>query len=187
MPAGRVLATLLAVILVAGCSRSPTPPDGPGVPSPFAACPPADAPAAVSDTSVPSVTLPCFTGGGPVALNQLGRPAIINLWASWCRPCRAELPALQAFASEAGDEVLVLGVVTDDVRDRAAATATELGVHFPAVFDAHLELLRATGRPGLPVTLVVGADGSVLATDISGSLTLEKFRTLAIDHLGYAP
>jgi thiol-disulfide isomerase/thioredoxin len=133
------------------------------------------------------VTLPCFTGGEPVALNRLGRPAMINLWASWCWPCRDELPAFQAFADEAGDEVLVLGVVTDDGRNGAASLATDLGVHFPAVFDAHRELQSALGRTVLPVTVLVASDGSVRATDVSGALTLEKLRALATEHLGYAP
>ena len=57
----------------------------------------------------------------------------------------------------------------------------------PAVFDPDQELKRALGRPGLPVTLFVAADGSVRATDVSGALTLDTLRALAGAHLGYAP
>jgi thiol-disulfide isomerase/thioredoxin len=177
------------VLAAAGCTGSPDSP-GPGAQvsaeSPFDACPPSTASAPTGPDALPAVTLPCFTGGEPVALDRLGRPAVINLWASWCTPCRAELPQLQAFADEAGDRVLVLGVVTDDVWDRAASIA-DYGVHFPAVFDPESTLKRALGRPGLPVTLFVAADGSVRATDVSGALTVERLRALAGEHLGYAP
>jgi thiol-disulfide isomerase/thioredoxin len=178
-----LLATL--GVIAAGCARSASPVTASGPPSPFADCPPTSTVATtLPPQALPAVTLPCFTGGDPVALAGLGRPAVINLWASWCGPCREELPALQAFADEAGDEVIVLGVVTDDVRDRAAWAGIEFGVRFPAVFDPDRRLLRELGRPGLPVTLFVAADGSVRATDVSGALTLEKVRALATQHLG---
>lgn len=180
----------IAGMALAGCTpttAAPTAPPQPEATSPFAACPPAAAAPASGPEAVPAVTLPCFTGGEPVALNRLGRPMVINLWASWCPPCRRELPALQSFADEAGDKVLVFGVVTDDRWNSAAWVADELGVRFPAVFDPGSTFKAALGRPALPVTLFVAADGSVRATDVSGELTLETVRALASEHLGYAP
>jgi len=187
MRALRAFVPLLMLLAVAtGCNggSEPTPESSPA--SPFQACP-----ATVDQVGtppptdpLPSLTLPCFTGGSPVALSKLGKPAVINLWASWCAPCRTELPQLQAFANEAGDQVLVLGVVTGDVWSRAAYAGEDFGVRFPTVFDPDKQLQRALGRNALPVTLFVAADGSVRATDTSGALTLEKLRGLARDHLG---
>jgi thiol-disulfide isomerase/thioredoxin len=177
-------AGLVALITVTGCTRAHDPVAQPRPESPFAACPATSPVTAPPPDALPAVTLPCFTGGEPVALAGLGRPAVINLWASWCAPCRDELPALQAFADEAGDRVLVLGVVTDDVWDRAAWAGIDFGVRFPSVFDPGRTLLRELGRPGLPVTLFVAADGSVRAMDVSGALSLSRLRTMAAEHLG---
>ena len=134
--------------------------------------------------ALPAITLPCFTDGEPVQLAQLGKPMVINLWASWCAECRDELPALQAFADEAGERVLVLGVATDDPWDRAAWAGHDFGVSYPNVFDPDATLRKALGRTSLPVTVFVAADGSIRATDVSGKLTLETLRALATEHLG---
>jgi len=183
-----LVAALVVVLAVAGCTGSPSDQGVPAQPSPtspFAACPESAATAPTGPDALPAITLPCFTGGEPVALDRLGRPAVINLWSSWCRPCREELPQLQAFADEAGDRVLVLGVVTEDAWASAASAGIDYGVRFPAVFDPEQALKRALGQPGIPVTLFVAADGTVRATDVSGALTLERVRELAGEHLGY--
>jgi thiol-disulfide isomerase/thioredoxin len=187
MRALRAFVPLVMLLAVAtGCSggTEPTPESSPA--SPFQACPETVDQIGTPPASdpLPSLTLPCFTGGTPVALSKLGKPAVINLWASWCAPCRTELPQLQAFADEAGDRVWVLGVVTGDVWSRAAYAGEDFGVRFPTVFDSDRQLQRALGRNALPVTLFVAADGSVRAIDTSGALTLEKLRGLAQEHLG---
>jgi thiol-disulfide isomerase/thioredoxin len=187
MRALRALVPLMVLLAVAaGCTggNEPTPEVSP--PSPFQECPETvDQVGTVPQGDpLPPLTLPCFTGGAPVALSSLGKPAVINLWASWCPPCRTELPQLQAFADESGDRVQVLGVVTYDTWSKAAYAGQDFGVRFPAVFDPDRKLQRALGHNELPITVFVGADGSIQAIDTSGALTLEKVRTLARDHLG---
>jgi thiol-disulfide isomerase/thioredoxin len=184
-----MVAVLAGLLAVAGCGseggQSPVFTPEPSPTSPFAPCPPP-----VSESLAPApaplagITLPCFTGGEPVALDRLGRPAVINLWASWCPPCRDELPELQAFADEMGDRVLVLGVVTDDRWSAAAWAGIEFGAHYPNLFDPDKTLLTALGRGALPVTLIVEADGSIAATDVSGSLTVPELRALVSENLG---
>ncbi len=191
--AAAALVGVLVSAVAAGCGDAgptPLPAESPPA-SPFEACPPAQSPPAQSqtessqtDNQVPDLTLPCFTGAEPVALARLGKPAIINLWASTCEPCREEMPALQAFADERGDDVLVLGVNTGDSWNAAAWVGIEFGVRYPSVFDPDRTLAAALGRMTLPVSLFVDADGAVRGTDVSGSLTLEELRALARDHLG---
>jgi thiol-disulfide isomerase/thioredoxin len=184
---GLVLALAVAGCGSAGPAASPWPSVGPAEESPFALCPSAvraTAPAAGAPDSLPDLTLPCFTGGAPVPIARLGRPALINLWASFCEPCREEMPALQAFADELGDRVIVLGVDTSDRWSAAAAAGEGFGARYPSVFDPHGTLAAALGRNYLPVTLVVGADGAVLATDVGGALTLDRLRELARVHFG---
>lgn len=133
---------------------------------------------------MPDLTLPCFTGSAPVALARLGRPAVINLWASYCEPCRTELPALQDFADAAGDRVQVLGVVTGDTWAKAAYAGQDFGVRFPSVFDPDRTLLSALGRNALPVSIFVDGSGMVRHIDMSGTLTAQTVRALAAEHLG---
>jgi thiol-disulfide isomerase/thioredoxin len=183
------VAVLTGLLAVAGCGteggQSPVVTPEPSPTSPFAPCPPpASETLAPAPPPLAGITLPCFTGGEPVALDRLGRPAVINLWASWCPPCRDELPELQAFADEMGDRVLVLGVATDDRWSAAAWAGIYFGARYPNLFDPDKTLLTALGRSALPVTLIVEADGSIAATDVSGSLTVPELRALVSENLG---
>jgi thiol-disulfide isomerase/thioredoxin len=186
----RVLAALPLVLLLAlaGCAATPAPsgPDEP-VPTPFQSCPSSvEGQHSTVDGGelVPDLSLPCFVGGAAVRLRGLGQPALINLWASSCAPCRDEMPALQRFADAVGGRALVLGVITADTRTAASWAASDFGVRFPSVWDPDRTLLKALGRPGIPITLFVDAQGVVRHLDMSGSLTYDKISTLAADHLG---
>jgi thiol-disulfide isomerase/thioredoxin len=158
--------------------------------SPFEPCPPpavaGSQPAATgTEQPLPLVALPCFTGGQRVQLTRLGRPAVINLWASWCRPCRAELPELQRFAKASGNKVVVLGVVTGDTREKAVSAAEDFGITFPALFDPDQVLRRGLGRTGLPMTLFVDGHGRLRHVYQSSELlTLSSLEDLTRQHLG---
>jgi thiol-disulfide isomerase/thioredoxin len=172
---------LLFALLVGACSTpAPSATPSPQPPVPFASC----AGITGGSAKLPDIALPCFNGGEPVQVGQLRGPMVINFWASWCAPCRSELPAFQRLADS--QRVPVIGVDTDDRRDEAIAVATELGVRFPALFDAGGQLRRAQGAPGLPLTLFVGAQGEVSA--YSGpALTDETLGRLVAERLGVGP
>jgi thiol-disulfide isomerase/thioredoxin len=186
--------TLALAVMAAGCDPQPPEVRASAAPPPFLGCPAGDAAAGSARPGgqtppgaaekVPAVTLPCFTDGAPIALARLGRPAVINLWASWCAPCRAELPEFQRLADLAGNKIIVLGVVTGDRRSAAASLASDLGLSFPALFDESGQLGRDLATPALPVTLLVDADGGLRHVDKSGALTLAALRELASTHLG---
>jgi thiol-disulfide isomerase/thioredoxin len=155
----------LVLGLVAGCTGGSA---GAEPPSPLADCAGLDAPpagaAAGSGTAgdpLPELTLECFTGGAPFALADLRGPAVVNVWASWCTPCRDELPALQRYADQAAGQVHVLGVVTRDRRSAAVSVAEDLGITFPALDDPDERLLAELPRYALPATLFVDAAGRV--------------------------
>ena len=132
---------------------------------------PAATPAA-GGTEVPDVKLPCFTGGREVALRDVRGPAVINIWASWCPPCRAELPVIQSFATKAAGRVHVIGVDAADQRESGASFAADKGVTMPTLFDADNKLPTALGRINLPITVFVDAAGRayvhVLPLDAAG-------------------
>lgn len=97
-----------------------------------------------------------------------GRPVVVNVWGSWCPPCRREAPELAAAARELDGRVAFLGISTRD-NDRNAALAFErrFEVPYPSLYDPAGELLlgfRKTLPPNaIPSTLVIDADGRVAA------------------------
>ncbi len=183
----RRLLVLVLLFAVAGCSRQSTV-DSPPVrgdclpPAPSTA--PSPAPSTVDGQPVPGVTLDCFEGGGTVRLTDLHRPAIVNLWASWCEPCRAELPAFQEYASTHTGRVAVIGVDTGDTRTAGGALLQDVKVSYPTLFDGQRRLLSAVGRSALPVTLFVDANGDLRYVYNSTALDEPAIARLAQTYLG---
>lgn len=107
---------------------------------------------------------PAFTGfdldGRRVALDDFrGRVVLLNFWASWCAPCRAEFPRLRAVH---GARAAVLGVLYDDRSEPARAFVREHGGTWPSVVDPQGRIAAAYGvGPGIPVTWVIDAEGVV--------------------------
>lgn len=156
--------------------------------SPLAACEGLDSPPPQAATvragagePLPALQLPCFTGGAPFDLAGLRGPAVVNLWASWCPPCREELPALQRYADAYADEVHVIGVITDDRPEAAAALATDLGITLPGLDDPDRQLLSHVGG-ALPVTLFVDDAGQVRHVEY-GALDEAAVAAYVTEHL----
>lgn len=116
---------------------------------------------------------PAFAGstldGATVDLaDQRGDVVVMNVWGSWCAPCRAEAPALAAVAEETDDDgVVFLGVNTRDTKTAATAFEDEFGIEYPSVVDSDGRLLlafRDTLPPAaIPSTLVVDREGRMAA------------------------
>ena len=92
-----------------------------------------------------------------------GKPLIINVWASWCGPCRAEMGSLERLAKQYnGKEFNVIGISTDDDSRAAAAFIKQSGVTFNNFLDRKLLLENMLGADRIPLTILVDADGRVL-------------------------
>jgi thiol-disulfide isomerase/thioredoxin len=132
------------------------------------ACPPAETREATGTDALPSVVLPCLGGGTAVRLSSLlDRPTLINVWASWCAPCRKELPLLERAHREFGDRVRFLGIDAGDPDASVAiALLDELGVTFPQVTDTAMRTRGTLGYGGgLPLTIFVDAQGRMIGTE----------------------
>lgn len=133
-----------------------------------AALPPCPVPASASTGGpLAGVTVACLGAEGPVDLGSVaaGGPVLLNLWASWCGPCREELPALAEYAARPGSVPVLLVDVDDDPR-AALRLLTDLGVGLPSALDTGAALRTALDvPPGLPYSFLARADGSVERVD----------------------
>jgi len=132
---------------------------------------------------LPDIQLACLGDGPAVRLTGLTGPAVVNLWAAWCDPCRREAPAFQRLHAAAGDRLRVLGVLTEDTTRDALDAAAHWGIHYPSVVDADGEMKARSGVQGLPVTYFVSASGEA-DRYVGPPLSYDQLRRLVAQHLG---
>ncbi|SIN25267.1 TlpA family protein disulfide reductase [Micromonospora cremea] len=190
----------LLLLVVGGCTAGADDAPAPRAtaaqrPSPFRDCaalstaPTAGAATAAPATggeALPELTLSCFTGGAPVTLRDVAGPAVINVWASWCPPCRKELPAFQRLSERAAGQLQVVGVNSRDSRNGAQSIGEDFGVRFPILVDQGEALQRALNRNAIPLTLFVDAQGRIRHIDATGALDDARLAELVRQHLGLA-
>jgi len=152
------------------------------------ACPPSDGTAPTSK-ALPDVTLRCLGGGTPVRLTGLtGTPTVINLWASWCGPCRDELPLLAKADKTYGNRLRILGVdFADASPDAAIALAKDSGVTYPLLVDRSSSIRAALRVIGLPQTVFVDAQGRMVGTERAPFRSYADLTTAIRTHLGVKP
>ena len=114
-----------------------------------------------------------------------GVPVVINIWSSWCGPCRDEASALAAAAQEHGDDVQFLGVDILDHRDDAASFIRHYGWTYPSIFNASGDIRDRLGFVGQPETLFYDTSGHLVSTWI-GAATADRLEqqiaAIAADH-----
>lgn len=93
-----------------------------------------------------------------------GKPLVINVWASWCGPCRQEMASLDRLARRhGGRQFNLIGISTDDDLEAAYVFLERSGISFDNFIDRNLVLERMLGADRLPLTLLIDAEGRVLA------------------------
>ena len=118
--------------------------------------------------------------GNEVRLSRFfGKPIVLNFWASWCGPCRSEMPEFNEKYAELGDEVhfVMVNMTTGrETVETASAFIRESGYEFPVLFDTGSEAAAVYGAYSLPTSFFINADGHVIARAVGAidGATLQK-------------
>ena len=142
-------------------------------------------------SQLPAISLSCLSGAGSVQLQHIGgQPVLINLWASWCTPCREEMPristALAATRASGRPVPTVIGVDTKDVPTDARAFLASAHVAWPVLSDPNAELATALHVPGLPVTLGLDSKGTIVYRHIGELSTTDATTAIRVITRGAA-
>lgn len=138
----------------------------------------------------PDFTLETLSGE-PITLSDLrGQAVVLNLWATWCPPCRAEMPALQAAYEQDGPNGLVVLAVNTTFQDsqvEAAAFVDQFGLTFPIALDRDGTVSRQYLLRALPSTFFIGPDGVIAQVVIGGPMSEATIRSAVADLIDQLP
>ncbi len=113
------------------------------------------------------MTAECAADGSVVDVGPAlaGHRVVLNLWAYWCGPCAAELPAMSEYQRRVGSDVMVVTVHQDENETAALSRLAQLGVRLPTLQDGSRRIAAALRVPNvMPATVVLDSDGSVAQT-----------------------
>jgi thiol-disulfide isomerase/thioredoxin len=195
---GRLLPAAMAVVAVAGCSTSSSGGSHHGAPSvnltkyiaeaKLAPCPVSSATSVPG--GLPNLTLACLGNGPAVHLSGLKGPAVVNVWGSWCTPCKDEASYLSSVYRSVQGKVTFLGIDTEDESDSAltfGATQVKPAVRYPSVVDADRKFLIALAKaPGPPETVFVGTSGKVVHVHLGEYFSAASLRSDIATYLNAA-
>ena len=154
-----IAAGVAGVILVAYLALRPAPEDAPG-------------------GSAPAFELPMLGSNRTLSSIDLSdRPVVVNLWASWCGPCRREMPLLEEISQRYEGQVTVLGIDVQDAPANANEFVEEVGVTYPIVRDPEATLaepLTGVPKPGLPQTFFIDEGWRLSGDPVLGELSKEQ-------------
>ena len=119
-------------------------------------------PAPVPSAMAPDFTLRSMSGPNLRLLEQRGQVVLVNFWATWCGPCRQEMPHLnRLYDKYKSSGFVLLGVNVDDDARKAAEVASKLGLRFPVLLDTDKKVSRVYDMSAMPATVLIDRDGKV--------------------------
>ncbi|MCY4258528.1 MAG: TlpA disulfide reductase family protein [bacterium] len=113
------------------------------------------------------ISFELLNGDTTTLASYLDRPMVLNFFASWCAPCRAEMPAFEE-QHQQNPQVAFVGLAINDTRTLASELVADTGVTYPTGMDANSAIANALGLIGMPTTFYLSTDGEVLHRHTGG-------------------
>ena len=134
-----------------------------------------------SGTGVP---LECLGGGSAIAADSIRGPALINVWGTWCEPCKQELPHLAHFLAKYSDQVDLVGIAVEEKSMESVRKFVQShGISWAILYDA-TGATRGKFGMGVPVTWLVDESGTVVYKKYGPFKSTEEIELAAIKYLG---
>jgi thiol-disulfide isomerase/thioredoxin len=171
------VALAVASLLLAGCSQNTTalPNDGVLV----------DCSSIQSvESSKQAVNLDCLDEGSVIDLSSVKGPVLVNVWGSWCGPCRDEMPIFVDFYSKHSESVGLIGISVEEADIQNARDFVQAyGMTWPNLYDAD-GATRATLGMGVPITLFIDENGEIVYRKIGVVTTIDELENETRKYLG---
>jgi len=133
--------------------------------------------------STKGVEIPCLDGKSSIHFDQLRGPLIVNVWGSWCAPCKQEIPILRTFYAKAEGRINLLGVNVEEAKKSDATNfIVQNGMTWPNLFDPDGRTRGLFGM-GVPVTWFIDSSGKVVHKKIGVLRNEEELRNLVSKYL----
>jgi thiol-disulfide isomerase/thioredoxin len=113
------------------------------------------------DSPAPDFSLKTISGDTATLSDYAGRVVLINYWATWCLPCRAEMPLLQQYAERYSDDLVILAINNGEPADEVEAFIRELDLTLPVLLDPEETVTQLYRIRGFPTTLFIDRDGKI--------------------------
>ena len=170
-------ALVAALLLLAGCSQETSALPGDGIVVDCSAI-------ATVKTNNEAALLKCLDGNSTVDVGQIKGPALVNVWGSWCGPCKQEMPIFVDFYGKYKEKVSLIGISVEEADDQNARDFIKLyGMSWPNLNDPDGST-RGTLGMGVPITLFIDAQGRVAYRKIGVVTTIEELERDTQKYLG---
>jgi thiol-disulfide isomerase/thioredoxin len=128
--------------------------------------------------------LECLGGGDSISVDSIRGPSIINVWGTWCAPCREELPHFAELLNKYGDQVDVIGIAVEEKNQATVKRFVKRnGITWPILYDETGSTQEKFG-PGVPVTAFINKSGKVVYTRYGAFQSTEELELATIKYLG---
>jgi thiol-disulfide isomerase/thioredoxin len=135
-----------------------------------------------SHPDLDAIKLTTFDGQATTLAAYSGKPLVVNFFASWCAPCKSELPGIESVHQALGPKVAFLGIDTNDTVADGQAMADDAKLTYEIVRDPKGSAVTALKGLGMPTTVLIDSSGKVVATHL-GALKAADLRALIDDKL----
>jgi thiol-disulfide isomerase/thioredoxin len=171
------LALVAALLLLTGCGKETSALPGNGVVVDCGSI-------ATVTTTNEAVFLECLDGSSSINVGAIKGPALVNVWGSWCGPCKQEMPIFVDFYSKYKEKVSLIGISVEEADAQNARDFVKLyGMSWPNLNDPDGST-RGTLGMGVPITLFIDAQGTVVYRKIGVVTTIEELEKETREYLG---